>query len=143
MMQKYKSTSPEDTKKIAENLTKEGHFSRFWCLEGTLGSGKTVFSKGLARSLGIPEKEIKSPTYTFVREYKQGKLRFLHFDFYRIESIDDLMAHDVQEMFSDPKTWIVVEWPDRVKHLLPQKYWDIRFEHHNEKERLITVQKQG
>lgn len=142
-MQKYKSSSPEETKNIAENLVNSGKFSRFWCLEGTLGSGKTVFSKGLARTLGIPEKEIKSPTYTFVREYKKGKLRFLHFDFYRIESVDDLMAHDVQEMFSDPNTWIVVEWPDRVQHLLPKKYWNIQFEHHNEKERLITVSKQG
>ncbi|MCC7196730.1 tRNA (adenosine(37)-N6)-threonylcarbamoyltransferase complex ATPase subunit type 1 TsaE [Candidatus Peregrinibacteria bacterium] len=142
-MQKYKSNSPEQTKKIAEDLVKSGKFSRFWCLEGTLGGGKTVFSKGLARALGIPEKEIKSPTYTFVREYKKEKIRFLHFDFYRIESVDDLMAHDVQEMFSDPNTWIVVEWPDRVKHLLPKKRWEIQFEHLNEKERLITVSKQG
>lgn len=142
-MQKYKSNNPEQTKKIAEDLVKSCKFSRFWCLEGTLGGGKTVFSKGLARALGIPEKEIKSPTYTFVREYKKEKLRFLHFDFYRIESVDDLMAHNVQEMFADQNTWIVVEWPDRVKHLLPKKRWEIQFEHLNEKERLITVSKQG
>jgi len=141
--QKHLSTSPEATKKIAQNLLKTAKFSRFWCLEGTLGSGKTVFSKGLATALGIPEKEIKSPTYTFVREYKKGKLRFLHFDFYRIESVDDLMAHDVQEIFSDTNAWIVVEWPDRIKHLLPQKYWEISFQHKNETDRLITVNQHG
>ena len=139
MKQAFTSHSPKETMEMAQKLAQANENCRFWCLEGTLGSGKTVFSKGLGKAFGFQEKEMKSPTYTYVREHKSKKLRLLHFDFYRTEFIDDLMAHDVEEMFNSKNTRIIIEWPDRVKHLIQSEYMLIRFQYINENERFIEA----
>jgi tRNA threonylcarbamoyladenosine biosynthesis protein TsaE len=137
--QTYISNSEKETMKIAATIAKNLRTPAFLCLHGNLGAGKTVFAKGLAKSLGIDDKKIKSPTYTFVREYKTPKGILYHFDFYRIESLDDLMAETAREIFDKKNAIILVEWPEHIKEILPAKRTEIVFEYTGENTREITV----
>jgi tRNA threonylcarbamoyladenosine biosynthesis protein TsaE len=144
-MDQFTSHSAQKTKEFAAKIAKESQKPLVICLYGDLGSGKTVFSKGFALGLGIPEKQIKSPTYTFVRSYKiDGSARkapktLFHFDFYRISEADDLMAQDLEEIFEKKNTHIIIEWPERVQKLLPQERLDIYFEYKDENTRLLKL----
>lgn len=138
-MKKITSKSEAQTRQIALQIGQKLSPPSILCLYGDLGSGKTVFTKGIAKALGIPEREIKSPTYTLVREYKTKKLHFYHFDFYRIEALDDLMLQNLQEIFQQPNAIIVIEWPERLKEALPAKRLDLKFEYINENSRQITI----
>lgn len=131
--------APSQTKNIASQMAKNYKNGCLICLYGDLGSGKTVFAKGFATSLGIPEKSIKSPTYTFLREYKTKKGNFYHFDFYRIEESDDLLNKSLEEIFSRKNNWIVIEWADRIRSILPDKRIDVHFEYIDQFTRKITV----
>ena len=135
-MQTLISKSEEETKKIAEKIAKKNSFV---CLYGDLGSGKTIFSKGFARGLGLSENQMKSPTYTLVRFYKIQQKKLHHFDFYRIREPDDLMIHDLEEIFSQKNAIILIEWPERIKNLLPEKRLDIYLEYVDKKSRRLTI----
>lgn len=137
-MKPIDSQSEEQTKAIARELGKKVKIPAIIGLYGELGSGKTVFTKGFAEGLGIAEKNIKSPTYTFVREYRHGRIRFYHFDFYRISELDDLMAHELREIFQKKDVCIIIEWPERVHSILPEKVQKIFFEYRNEKTRRLV-----
>lgn len=109
------------------------------CLFGTLGSGKTIFVKGIAKYLGWNPKKIKSPTFTFIRVYKKGKNRLLHFDFYRAEKPDQFLKESLLEYLKEKHAVIIVEWADRVKKLLPKRRTDIYFKHRKENHRDIII----
>ncbi|HLG25943.1 MAG TPA: tRNA (adenosine(37)-N6)-threonylcarbamoyltransferase complex ATPase subunit type 1 TsaE [Candidatus Gracilibacteria bacterium] len=138
-MRRYRSRSEAETRKIASRLASRMTNGGFVCLKGDLGSGKTVFAKGFAAGLGVREKNIKSPTYTFIRQYRLKRGYLFHFDFYRIEEPDELMETDLRDIFSLKKKWVVIEWPERVAKLLPAERTDITMEYVNAKERLVTL----
>jgi tRNA threonylcarbamoyladenosine biosynthesis protein TsaE len=107
-------------KKIAANL----NGGEVILLSGSLGAGKTVLAKGIAQGLGINKNVVVSPTFILLRVY-QGKYLLQHFDFYRIKDPQDLLALGYQEYFySDAVT--VVEWPERLKFLLPKEFLKIK-----------------
>jgi tRNA threonylcarbamoyladenosine biosynthesis protein TsaE len=133
------SHSEQDTKKYAKNLFKTLNKPVCICLYGELGSGKTVFVKGFAAALGIEEKRIKSPTYTYLRQYRIGKRLFYHFDFYRINELDDLIGQELIELFADPKAYFIIEWPERIAPILPENRIDIRIDYLNQTERKISI----
>ena len=96
-------------------------------LEGKLGAGKTTFAKGFAEGLGIKE-EMKSPTFILMRAFRFQKYRsrtsvFLHFDAYRVDSPQEFVALGFKKLLSDPKNILLVEWSDRIKKILPEKYF--------------------
>ena len=92
MEYKYTSKSVDDTLRLAENIESEKFPNMVICLEGELGSGKTVFTKGFATALGI-EETITSPTFTLIKEYLNGELPLYHMDVYRLEETgDDIKA---------------------------------------------------
>jgi tRNA threonylcarbamoyladenosine biosynthesis protein TsaE len=94
-------------------------------LNGSLGSGKTMFTKGLAKGLNIKE-EIISPTFVLLREYPQGKFPLFHFDLYRLEDPKEL--HDIGFIESlDLEGIKVVEWADRFPQLLDCYNWMLEF----------------
>lgn len=134
------SNSETETRRFAADFAGKLKAPALICLYGNLGSGKTVFTKGIAAALGIPENQIKSPTYTLVREYKHGKTHFYHFDFYRIEQPDDLMSQDLAEIFAQKNAFIVVEWPERISSLLPAHAKKISFEYKTPNQRLIRFE---
>lgn len=138
-MEIHDSYSAEQTKQFAASIAASLASPAIMCLYGELGSGKTVFTKGFAAGLGISEKQIKSPTYTFLREYHQGRLHFYHFDFYRLEHIDDLMAHDLAEIFQKKNIRVVIEWAERVEAILPKNVLKIFFNYLDENTRRIII----
>lgn len=133
------STSPEDTKKIAAQQAEQMPEGGIVCLYGDLGSGKTVFTKGFAHQLGLKEREVKSPTYTFMRQYKIGSKKLYHFDFYRIEALDELMTHDLEEIFAEKNAWVIIEWAEKVKKVLPEKRTDIHFTSIDQETRELSI----
>ena len=89
-------------------------------LIGDVGAGKTTFTKGLARGLGITE-AVQSPTFTISRRY-QGKQWYLaHYDFYRLEN-PGIMVEGLFENLHDPRTVTVIEWADTVSEILPANH---------------------
>jgi tRNA threonylcarbamoyladenosine biosynthesis protein TsaE len=116
-----------ETKKIAEKLALSLEAPAFVCLKGDLGSGKTVFVKGFARAMGLKKQKIKSPTYTYVRHYKIKDRHLFHFDFYRIEALDELMEHDLQEIFAKKNAFFIIEWPERIVAVIPKNAIYINF----------------
>ena len=97
------------------------------CLYGDLGAGKTTFTQGFAKGLGI-EDRLLSPTFIIVRRYSTAKNSLLyHMDLYRLSSIDDINALGFSEMVADPEAFIIIEWAERLGQLLPAHRMDIHF----------------
>ncbi len=117
-------------KQVAEKIKNGGMV----CLFGDLGSGKTTFTKGLAKALGLDHFSIKSPTYTYIREHEKN---FYHLDLYRLEEVDTLLLNKIQELLEDKKNIIVIEWADRLNENLPKDRIDIHFEYIDETKRKI------
>ena len=113
--------SAEETEAIGRRLgeaLKAGGVRRaFIALEGEMGVGKTVFTRGFASALGAVG--VKSPTYTIVNEHRcEGGLRIYHFDLYRIESADDLESIGYYD-YIESDGYSVVEWPVRAGEDIP------------------------
>lgn len=87
-------------------------------LVGTLGAGKTHASKGIVAGLGSTD-NVSSPTFTLVHEYEGGRLPAFHFDFYRLESANELIGIGWDD-YLDAGGVIVVEWADRFPELFPE-----------------------
>jgi tRNA threonylcarbamoyladenosine biosynthesis protein TsaE len=109
-------------------------------LSGELGSGKTCFTAGLARGLGVDESyQITSPTFTLVNEYPaRFKLKLCHFDVYRLNGYADLDDLGYEEYLSG-KNVVVIEWAEKIAPLIPPKAIFINFEYIDESRRKITI----
>lgn len=128
----------EFAKKIGENL-KGGDVL---CLDGDLGVGKTVFTKGVAAGLGIKD-DVSSPTFTLIQEYYGGRLPLYHFDVYRIDGPWDMDDLGYEEYFYGEGVCLV-EWGSMIKELFPENTIYVRIEKDLEKGfdyRKITVSK--
>ena len=140
----YQSSSEEETKKIAKDFAKLLKSGDVVALFGDLGSGKTVFVKGLARSLGI-KTTITSPTFVLIKSYPiyraQKSLSFYHLDLYRVSGTKDIKSLGLKELFSKDSI-VVIEWADRLKHL-PKKRIDVFLEAINVHTRRITIDRRG
>ena len=138
----FESTSSQMTfefaKKIGENL-KRGDVL---CLDGDLGVGKTVFTKGVAAGLGIKD-DVSSTTFTLIQEYYGGRLPLYHFDVYRIDGPWDMDDLGYEEYFYGEGVCLV-EWGSMIKELFPENTIYVRIEKDLEKGfdyRKITVSK--
>lgn len=108
-------------------------------LEGDLGAGKTTFSKGIAEGLGITQM-IKSPTYTIIREYEEGKYPLYHMDVYRVgDSAEDL---GLEEYFESDGISLV-EWGSMIEELLPNNRLEITLYHQDEMTRQMMIKGYG
>jgi len=106
------SHSASETKDLGRNFAGGLRGGEIIELTGDLGSGKTTFVQGLAEGLGI-KRRILSPTFLIRRSY-QGQLNLEHFDFYRLNSPQDLAGLDLDDAVGVPKTVTIMEWPERV-----------------------------
>ena len=136
---KFTSRSVEDTMELAENIESEKFPGMVICLDGDLGSGKTVFVKGFAKSLGMNE-NITSPTFNIVKEYDSGELPLNHIDAYRIDDADQTIGFD--DYFSSNAVTIV-EWSELIKDKLPDERLDIKFKVINEDTRVLILKPYG
>ena len=111
------SLSEEETFNIAYELAKKAERGEIYCLIGDLGVGKTIFSKGFAKGIGI-EEHITSPTFTIVQEY-DGDIPLYHFDMYRIEDSDELEMIGYEDYFFGQGVSLV-EWANNVPDAIPE-----------------------
>ena len=112
----YISKSQEDTIEFAKSYAKTLKKGDILLLEGDLGAGKTVFTKGLVLALSKNKQDAISPTFTLVNEY-DTQPKIYHFDFYRIKNEDELIAIGIEEyLYGDGIC--VIEWPERAPLLI-------------------------
>ena len=140
-MKRLTLNSREQTMGIAQQLAPFLRAGDVLVLNGDLGAGKTTFTKGLAKGLGISE-VIKSPTFTIIREYQDGRLPLYHMDAYRLEEggAEDL---GLDEYF-DGDGFSVVEWAQFAEDELPDEFLAITFERTDQdNSRVLTFDPHG
>ncbi|MDD4110370.1 MAG: tRNA (adenosine(37)-N6)-threonylcarbamoyltransferase complex ATPase subunit type 1 TsaE [Clostridia bacterium] len=136
----YLSSSPKDTISFAEKFAKGLTVPKIVLLSGDLGAGKTTFAKGIAKGLGI-KKNITSPTFTILNEYKNNKNSLFHFDMYRLNSADEAFSLGFENYFNHKKLpgIILVEWAENVKGLIKKPYVTIELTKENDTNRKIVI----
>lgn len=114
----FETISENQTLEIGYQIGKKAEAGEIYCLIGDLGVGKTIFSKGFAKGLGI-EEHVTSPTFTIVQEY-EGELPLYHFDMYRIEDSDELEMIGYEDYFFGQGVCLV-EWANNVREVIPKE----------------------
>lgn len=133
-------TSLEETLALGQAIGEILSGGEVFELIGDVGSGKTAFTKGLARGLGVDD-DVQSPSFTISRVYdgREG-LKLMHYDFYRLPD-PGIMAYDIAEAATDPRAIVVVEWGETVESVLPPDRTIVTLEYGTkENERLVTIQ---
>lgn len=110
--------SPEETFQLGEKLGREAKPGQIYTLNGDLGVGKTVFTQGIAKGLGITE-PVNSPTFTIVQIYEEGRIPFYHFDVYRIGDVEEMEEIGYQDYFFGDGLCII-EWAELIQEIIPE-----------------------
>ncbi|HIX76093.1 MAG TPA: tRNA (adenosine(37)-N6)-threonylcarbamoyltransferase complex ATPase subunit type 1 TsaE [Candidatus Fusicatenibacter merdavium] len=118
--------SARDTGALGEFLGRQARPGQIYTLVGDLGVGKTVFTQGFARGLGITE-AVNSPTFTIVQVYEEGRLPFYHFDVYRIGDIEEMEEIGYDDYFFGDGVCLI-EWADLIRELLPEQIVEVKIE---------------
>lgn len=135
MNYKVVTYSEAETIELAQNIESEKFPNMVICLEGDLGSGKTVFTKGFAQALEITE-EVTSPTFNIIKEYTTGELPLYHMDVYRLDGkVDDL---GIEEYYTK-KGITIIEWSDTISDYLPDKRLNIKIKSSDDDEDKRTI----
>jgi len=137
---KFKSNKPQDTIRLGEKLGDLLSTPQTILLTGNLGSGKTVFVKGIARGLDI-EVNVNSPSYTLIKEYK-GRMSLYHMDLYRLDEKRDLYDIGFEEYLYSEGI-VIIEWPELALDVLPERYITVVIKIKGESEREIKIQAEG
>lgn len=116
---KIEINSASEMQKLGASLARNAEPHDLLLLNGDLGAGKTTMTQGLGRALNI-RRPVKSPTFTIVREYREGTMPLFHMDFYRLEN-DDLSSIDLNSYLAEPGL-VVIEWPQLIMDDLPDEY---------------------
>lgn len=119
------TTSTNETYSLAKAFGQHLEDGDFVALEGDLGSGKTLFVKGIAAALGCDPDEVASPTFTLVRQY-EGRIAVFHLDLYRLEDTEEeLLGIGYEELFEPDHGVTLVEWSDKAASLLPSQRFEV------------------
>jgi tRNA threonylcarbamoyladenosine biosynthesis protein TsaE len=138
MEEVFFSSSPEETENIGKMIAKKAKPGDIFLFEGSLGAGKSVLIRGMADELGITE-PLLSPTFTLVNEYL-GKVKFYHFDLYRLYEPFELYEIGFEEyVYSDGISCI--EWASKCGELLPDESIKVDITLENEKRKITVVWK--
>ena len=133
--------SPEDTACLGQRLGEMCVPGQVYTLIGDLGVGKTVFTQGFAKGLGIRE-PVNSPTFTIVQVYEEGRLPFYHFDVYRIGDVEEMDEIGYEDCFYGAGVSLI-EWANLIEEILPELYRRVTIENDLEKGfdyRRITIE---
>lgn len=134
------TNTPKETFEFGRSLGESAKAGTIYTLLGDLGTGKTVFTQGLAAGLGIIE-PVSSPTFTIVQEYHEGRLPLYHFDVYRIGDVEEMEEIGYEDYFYGDGV-ALIEWANLIEEILPEHYTEIKIEKDLEKGfdyRRITV----
>lgn len=133
------SSSPEETVAFGKKISVQLKSGDIVCLEGDLGAGKTLFSKGLISSLtNLHEEEIQSPTFIYLNIYETPSFPICHFDLYRMTSVEDFQRLGFLD-YLDGSHVCLIEWPSRISSLLPKEAIWIKLSHIIDTKRTITM----
>jgi tRNA threonylcarbamoyladenosine biosynthesis protein TsaE len=147
MLIKYTTNNLKQTQEIGKELASEilnyknNNSAIVVGLSGNLGAGKTTFLQGFAKGLGIKEK-ILSPTFVIQKRFsvkKKNFINFYHIDCYRLKSFKDILELDYKEIIKNPKNIIAIEWPEKMRKLLPKNTILIKFKYTNKNNREISL----
>jgi len=136
--QVFHSSSSEDTFNLASRIGKQLRGGEVILLIGELGSGKTLFAKGLARGLGVEDsQEVTSPSFTLVHQHL-GRFKFYHVDLFRISSLDEIYQLGLEEIMI-AKNVVAIEWAEKLGPLTPKNAIKVLFRNLGEGKRSITL----
>jgi len=135
----FLSHSSGQTVMIAKKLSGQLKPGDIIGLTGCLGAGKTCFIKGIAKSYGVPGKDVASPTFVLLRIYK-GKKTIYHFDLYRIKKYEELENIGYREYLSIADITLI-EWADKLKEIQSDFNWIINIDYVSKKQRKIMIYK--
>ena len=121
----------KDTYELGEKIGQMAKPGMVISLTGDLGVGKTVFTEGLAKGLGI-EEPVNSPTFTIVQVYEKGRLPMYHFDVYRIGDIEEMDEIGYEDYFYGEGVCLI-EWADLIREILPEQMCRVTIEKDLEK----------
>lgn len=125
------TNTPEETFDLGVRIGKESRPGQVYTLIGDLGVGKTVFTQGVAKGLGITE-PVNSPTFTIVQVYEEGRMPFYHFDVYRIGDVEEMDEIGYEDYFYG-EGLCLIEWANLIQEILPEHYTEITIEKDLEK----------
>lgn len=135
------TNSSEETFSFGEKIGRECVPGQVYTLIGDLGVGKTVFTQGVAKGLGITE-PVNSPTFTIVQVYDEGRMPFYHYDVYRIGDVEEMEEIGYEDNFYG-EGLCLIEWANLIEEILPEHYSQITIEKDLEKGfdyRRITIE---
>jgi tRNA threonylcarbamoyladenosine biosynthesis protein TsaE len=140
----WTSHSPEETQSLGTRLGNHLRGGEILLLSGQLGAGKTLFVKGIAHALGVPDDEVTSPSFTLVNHYL-GRLKLYHIDLYRLsEGAQAAYAVDLDELLTDESAVIVIEWAERMgAYPLPDPVWRVDIRGDGDEPRTISISNQS
>ena len=127
--------STEETKRLAVELAGKIQKGSVLALYGDLGSGKTTFTRYFVEALGLKNR-VQSPTFVVARRY--GDVN--HVDLYRLTNEEEARDIGIEEMLSDQNSITLIEWPEIIENILPEKTIKIYFEYIDENTRKITIE---
>ena len=131
----------DETFALGERIGRNAQKGEVYCLNGDLGTGKTVFTQGFAKGLGI-QGPVNSPTFTILQQYDDGRLPLYHFDVYRIGDVEEMEEIGYEDCFYGEGVSLI-EWAGLIEEILPEQVITIRIEKDTEKGfdyRKITVE---
>lgn len=129
----------EELEEIARKLISNFESVRVWCFYAEMGAGKTTLIKKIGEELGVMD-AMSSPTFGIINEYESNKLDTIyHFDCYRLENIEEAYNIGVEEYF-DSGNLCMVEWPEIISPLLPERYLEINIKLVGANARSLTAQ---
>ena len=144
IIETIESFCAEDTAALGERVGQLAKPGEVYTLIGDLGVGKTVFTQGLAKGLGITE-PVNSPTFTIVQVYEEGRLPFYHFDVYRIGDVEEMDEIGYEDYIYGQGVCLI-EWANLIEEILPERYIRVTIEKDLEKGfdyRRITIERVG
>ena len=150
MIKKVLTKSGRETQKVAsaviKNLLKKPHSTQASVVgfSGELGAGKTTLIRGLGKSLGIKEK-IQSPTFVLMKNYKLRRRKkipwqnLVHIDAYRLDKKREVAVFSLNNIFRNPENLVLIEWAEKIKHILPKRTLWVELKHSGKTHRHILI----
>jgi tRNA threonylcarbamoyladenosine biosynthesis protein TsaE len=139
----YFSNSPAATRKLGEKLGRYLRPGSVMAMVGELGSGKTLLTRGICAGLGVPLRQVNSPTFVLVNEYR-GRLPVFHLDLYRLGDADEIVDIGLVDYLHRAREGLmVIEWAEKIMSLLPAGYMTVDLEILSARKRKITLKSDG
>lgn len=133
------SISPTATMNLGKKIGKRLVPGSVIALTGELGCGKTLLTRGICDGLGVPERQVNSPTFVLVNEYR-GRLPVFHIDLYRLSGINDSIEIGITDYFSRAREGVmIIEWAEKIIDLLPADLLKIEFDIISDRKRRILL----